>query len=120
TLASARTPRAHTSRTRRCSRPATRYTVLQSLAQHPREPAAELGRSARGEDAVERLIVRLIARPIGRWFFRTVRRWPAVFAAVALVGECVGGWAVGFWSESDWVLVGIGVLCLVFYTGLLV
>jgi hypothetical protein len=34
------------SRTRRCSRPATREAVLRGMKSRPREPAAELGRSA--------------------------------------------------------------------------
>lgn len=69
---------------------------------------------------MEHLIAHLIVPFIGRWFFRTVRRWPWVFAGFALAGECVGAWAVGFWQAGDWILVGIGILCLAFYTGLLI
>jgi hypothetical protein len=57
---------------------------------------------------------------VGRTFFRIVRRWPTVFAGVAGIGLTVGVWAVGFLPARNWMIVGIGVLCLVFYSGLLV
>jgi hypothetical protein len=71
------------------------------------------------EHLIAQLIVHEITPFLGRWFFRTICHWPAVFAAVALVGECVGVWAIGFWPLGDWFWVGIRVLCLFLYTGLL-
>lgn len=68
---------------------------------------------------IAHLIGHLLTPLAGRTFFRTAKRFPPTFAAVALAGEAVGVWAVGFWVVGDWFLVGIGVLCLVFYTGLL-
>ncbi len=65
------------------------------------------------------LIGELLTPLVGRTFFRAVKRCPPAFAAVALAGEAVGVWAVGSGAEGDWLLVGVGVLCLTFYTGLL-
>ena len=68
---------------------------------------------------MEYLIAHLIAPFVGRWSFRAFRRWPVLFAAAALVGDGVGLWLISIRPAGDWVLVG-GILCLVFYTGLLV
>jgi hypothetical protein len=70
-------------------------------------------------ELIAHLIGSLITPAIGRWFFRTVRRWPILFAVVALTGDWVGVSAVGWWAPGDWFLFAVGVLCLVFYTGLL-
>jgi hypothetical protein len=65
------------------------------------------------------LITHLIAPFVGRCFFRTVRRWPVIFALIALGGEGIGVWAV-FVEPGNWMLAGIGVLIFVFYTWLLI
>jgi hypothetical protein len=62
----------------------------------------------------------MVGRIVGRSFFRIVRRWPIVFAAVAAAGEAVGVWGISFLPSRDWTMVLIGVLCITFYTGLLV
>ena len=42
---------------------------------------------------------------------------------IALAGEGVGVWAIGLWPgrsiADDLALFGVGILCLVFYSGLL-
>lgn len=66
------------------------------------------------------LIGELLTPLAGRTFFRAVKRFPPAFAVVALAGEGVGVWAVGFSADDDWTLKSIGAGCLAFYTGLLV
>ena len=65
------------------------------------------------------LIADLCVPLVARTFFRAIKRWPGLLAAIALTGEAVGVWAVACWPAGDWRLVGIGVLCLGFYTFLL-
>ena len=68
---------------------------------------------------IAHMIAEALTPVVGRTFWRTVKRCPAAFGAVALAGQAFGVWAVGFGVTGDWALVAIGVSCLVFYTGLL-
>ncbi len=70
------------------------------------------------------LVVNLIVRAAHRYavplFFRAVRRFPLAFAVVAAVGQALGAWLVCECGPAgDWPMVGLGVLILGFYTGLL-
>src|SRR5438128_216405 len=56
---------------------------------------------------------------IARWFFLLVGRQPAVFALVAIAGDALGTVLVRLGFADDWAIFAIGVLCLIFYTGLL-
>lgn len=68
---------------------------------------------------IAHVIGHLLTPLIGRTFFRTVKRFPTVFAGVAITGQAVGMWLVCECGPAgDWPMIGLGVLCLVFYTGL--
>ena len=60
---------------------------------------------------------------IGDRFFRVVRRWPWIFAVFALVGLGVGAW-ISWVNPPDpsrvWLFKAIGILCIIFYGGLLI
>ena len=55
----------------------------------------------------------------GRWFFALVRRRPTVFASVALTGLIVGVFLTTYVGPARWAVVGIGILCVIFYAALL-
>ncbi len=70
------------------------------------------------------ILVSLIARAAHRYavplFIRTIKRFPLVFAGVAVVGQVLGAWLVCNCAQAgNWQMVAIGVFELVFYTGLL-
>lgn len=66
------------------------------------------------------LIGHLLTPLVGRTFFRTVKRFPLAFVAVAVGGQGLGAWLVCECGPAgDWPMAGLGVLLLVFYTGLL-
>ena len=69
---------------------------------------------------IAHLIGHLLTPLVGRTFFRTVKRFPPAFAAVAVGGQGLGAWLVCECGPAgDWPMAGLGVLLLVFYTGLL-
>jgi hypothetical protein len=58
---------------------------------------------------------------LSRSFWRAVKRFPPAFAGVALAGQFLGAWLVNCCGPAgDWSMTGLGVLCLIFYTGLVV
>ena len=70
------------------------------------------------------LLVNLIVRAVYRYavpmFFRTIKRFPLAFAAVAAVGQAVGAWLVCNCGQAgNWSMAVLGVFELGFYTGLL-
>lgn len=65
------------------------------------------------------VIGELLTPTIGRFFWRSVKRFPPSFAGVAFVGQFVGVYLIQCAPAGDWTMIGIGVLCLTFYTGLL-
>jgi hypothetical protein len=72
------------------------------------------------EHLLGHLISHVITPLVGRAFFRTVRRWPITFAALAIGGLLVGLVVIDVSiSVSNWLLVGLGVAMEVFYGGLL-
>lgn len=62
---------------------------------------------------------KLVTPSVARLFWPIVKTFRAASAAVALVGLALGVWAVGFAAAGDWVLVRIGLGCLLSYIGLL-
>lgn len=68
---------------------------------------------------VAHVIGHLLTPLIGRTFFRTVKRFPTAFAGVAITGQTVGIWLLcECVPAGSWPMAGLGLLCLVFYTGL--
>ncbi len=65
------------------------------------------------------VIGELLTPIIGRFIWHTVKRFPPTFAGVAFVGQFVGVYLLQCAPAGDWSIIGIGVLCLTFYTGLL-
>jgi hypothetical protein len=65
-----------------------------------------------------------LTRIVRRTFFRVVRRCPWVFALVALAGLFLGYCCLFVFqddnSRKEWFLRVLGVLCLIFYGGLIV
>ena len=61
----------------------------------------------------------LVTKTIGRWFFALVGRRPIVFAAMALAGLIFGLFLVIDVGPDRPIIVGIGIMCIVFYTTLL-
>ncbi len=65
------------------------------------------------------VIGELLTPTIGRFFWRAAKRFPPAFAGVGFVGQFVGVFLIQGAPAGDWPIFGIGVLCLIFYTGLL-
>ena len=66
------------------------------------------------------VIGELLTPTIRRFFWHSVKRFPAAFAGLAFVGQGLGVWLIDqFVPAGDWAMAGLGVLCLTFYTGLL-
>ena len=69
---------------------------------------------------IAHLIGHFLTPLAGRTFFRAVKRFPPAFAAVAVLGQALGIWLMYECGPAgDWPMAGLGLLCLVFYAGLL-
>ncbi len=64
-----------------------------------------------------------LTRIVGRTFFRVVRRCPWVFGIVGLAGLFLGYCCLFVFQDDhprkEWFLRVLGVLCLIFYAGLI-
>ena len=65
-------------------------------------------------------IVELLIPILGWAFWMAVKRFPPAFAGVTFVGQLLGAFLLDYCGQAvDWPMAGLGVLCLIFYTGLL-